>query len=81
MQTFFGVTREQSARSGLPEFEAQSGVNSARFTAGAVRRLAPDWFVSASVSAARLAGDAAASPITETRQQYLFFASAAYLFR
>ena len=81
MQTFFGVTAEQGARSGFPEFEAQSGLNSARVTAGAIRRLDRNWILAASLSAARLSGDAAASPITETRQQYLLFASAAYLFR
>ena len=81
MQTFFGVTGEQSARSGFPEFEAQSGINSARLTAGAIQRLDRNWILAASLSAARLAGDEAASPISETLQQYLAFASAAYLFR
>jgi MipA family protein len=80
-QTFFGVTDEQSMRSGLPAHEAGSGINSLRFTAGTGYRINPNWRVIGSLSAARLSGDAGASPIVETRAQYLGFFSAVYLFR
>jgi MipA family protein len=80
-QTFFGVTEEQSARSGFPEFQAGAGVNNLRFTAGANYRFAPNWNLIGSLSAARLNAQAGASPIVETRAQYFAFISAIYLFR
>ena len=81
MQTFFGVTEEQSARSGFPEFHPASGAHTLRLTAGSAYRLTPSWALIGSVSASRLSGGAGASPITETRQQYVAFASAIYRFR
>lgn len=80
-QTFFGVTGEQSARSGLPEFQAGAGISNLRLTAGTGYRFAANWRAIASVSASRLSGDAGSSPIVETRAQYLAFVSAIYLFR
>jgi len=80
-QTFFGVSDEQSARSGLPEYQAGAGVNNLRFTTGANYRFAPNWNLIGSLTASRLSGQAGASPIVETRQQYLAFVSAIYLFR
>ncbi len=79
-QSYFGVTAEQSASSGLPEFQAGSGLNSVRLSTGAVHRFERRWFAMATLSASRLQGDAAHSPITETRSQYLFFSSVAYVF-
>ena len=80
-QTFFGVTDVQSARSGFPEFAASSGVNNVRLTAGTNYRFAPNWRLFGGLTASRLAGDAAASPITEERMQYRAFLTAIYLFR
>lgn len=80
-QTFFGVTEEQASRSAFPEYHAGAGVNNLRLTAGANYRFTPSWRLIGSVSAARLAGDAGASPIVETRAQYGGFVSAIYLFR
>jgi MipA family protein len=79
-QSFFGVSAEQSARSGLPEFQAGAGLNSLRFSTGVIYRFESRWFAMAAFSASRLRGDAASSPITESRSQYLFFTSAAYVF-
>jgi MipA family protein len=80
-QTFFGVTEEQSASSGFPVYEAHSGVNSLRLTAGTGYRFSPSWRAVGSVSASRLSGGAGNSPIVETRAQYVAFVSAIYLFR
>ena len=80
-QTFFGVSDEQSVRSGLPAFSAGSGINNVRLTAGTNYRFTPNWRLFGGVTASRLAGDAAASPITEERMQYRAFLSAVYLFR
>jgi outer membrane scaffolding protein for murein synthesis (MipA/OmpV family) len=80
-QTYFGVTGEQAARSGFPEFQAGAGVNNLRFTAGANYRFATNWNLISSLTASRLSGHAGSSPIVETRQQYGAFLSAIYLFR
>lgn len=80
-QTYFGVTAEQAARSGFPEFQAGAGVNNLRLTAGANYRFAADWNLIGSLTASRLSGHAGSSPIVETRQQYGAFFSAIYLFR
>ena len=80
-QTFFGVTDEQSVRSGFPAFSAGSGINNLRLTGGTNYRFAPNWRLFGGLTVARLAGDAAASPITEEKMQYRAFLSAIYLFR
>jgi outer membrane protein len=80
-QTFFGVTGEQSSRSMVPEYQAGSGINNVRVTAGAGYRLTPSWRLIGSASASRLSGDAGDSPIVETRAQYLAFFSAVYRLR
>ena len=69
MQTFFGVDAEQSARSGLPAFDAKSGISNVRFSVGANYQFDPHWSVGARFSAARLRGDAAGSPIAEKASQ------------
>ena len=75
------MTAEQSARSGMPEFQAGSGLNSVRLSTGAIYRFEQRrWFAMATASVSRLQGDAANSPITETRTQYGFFSSVAYVF-
>lgn len=79
-RTFFGVDAEQSARSGLAQYEAKSGINSGRFSIGANYRIDQHWSVSATVVAARLQGDAADSPITQDKSQAFAAAFAAYRF-
>ncbi len=61
MQSFFGVDAEQSAPSGLPAFDAKSGISNVRVSVGANYRFDPHW----SVGARFFRGDAADSPITE----------------
>jgi outer membrane protein len=80
-QTFFGIGDEQAARSGFPVFQPGAGVNNLRLTTGANYRLTPDWNLIGSLTASRLSGHAADSPIVETRAQLAAFVSAIYLFR
>ena len=68
-RTFFGVDADQSARSGLPQYEAKSGLNSARFSLGATYQITGDWSAGAFFTAARLQGDAADSPVTQDKSQ------------
>jgi outer membrane protein len=79
-QRFFGVTAEQSARSGFREFEAKGGVDSLRLSAGMIYGIDRRWLMAANFSHARLQGDAADSPIIETRVQNVFSVLAAYRF-
>jgi outer membrane scaffolding protein for murein synthesis (MipA/OmpV family) len=68
--TFFGVTPAQSAASGLPAYEADSGFNTVRFGVGATYRLDRRWHVGARAAIWRIVGDAADSPITRERTPY-----------
>ncbi|HEY6241251.1 MAG TPA: MipA/OmpV family protein [Burkholderiales bacterium] len=79
-QTFFGVNAQQSAASGLPEFETHPGLNSVRFALGASYRLTSRWNAGLFGSIARLEGDAASSPITESRLQRFVGAVVSYRF-
>jgi outer membrane protein len=79
-RTFFGVDAGQSARSGLPQYEAKSGINSARFALGANYRIDPSWTLGAFFVFARLHGDATDSPITQDKSQNVAGAFAVYRF-
>jgi outer membrane protein len=78
--SYFGVNATQSANSGLAQHGADSGVNSVRFTAGAIRKFGSNWLGVASLTLSKLRGDAANSPVTQDRTQNQFFAGAAYIF-
>jgi outer membrane protein len=80
MRTFFGVDAAQSAASGLPQFQATSGLDAVHFSLGADYRLTTAWNLRAHASLARLRGDAADSPITETRSQNSYALFATYRF-
>jgi MipA family protein len=79
-QTFFGVDAEQSARSGLPVYDANSGISSVRFSLGANYRLNANWGVAARFTNSKLRNDAADSPITEDKKQNSFGLFATYRF-
>lgn len=68
-QTFFGISAAQSASSGRAAYTAASGINSVRFSLGANYLLTPQWGLGARVTAERLRGDAASSPVTERKSQ------------
>jgi outer membrane protein len=79
-QTFFGIDADQSARSGRPRYSAGSGIESLRFSVAARYLIDRKWSAAATFSAARLQGDAAASPITQRRSQNIFGVFASYRF-
>lgn len=79
-QTFFGVTEGQSARSGLAQYSASSGINSLSFSIGASYQVTPQWGVSARISANQLRGDAVNSPITEKKNSNTFALFTSYRF-
>ncbi len=79
-QTFFGVNAIQSAASGLPQFNANSGLNSVRFSLGSGYRFNNHWRMGVFGSISKLQGDAASSPITEATSQHFVGAVITYRF-
>lgn len=79
-QTFFGVSAEDSARSGLPAYSPGSGIASVRLTAGVSYSLDKHWNLGARVVASRLPGAVGNSPIVEKKTQMTYGAFANYAF-
>lgn len=67
---YFGVSDEESARSGYDAFDAGGGFNAIAADVGARYELNDDWAVLGQVRVSRLIGDAADSPIVEDRDRY-----------
>ena len=80
MQGHYGVTAQQSARSGLPQYSASSGLR--RYGVGALwtHAFTPQWSSSVGLGVYRLAGDAVNSPITVKRNVGLVSLGLAYSF-
>jgi MipA family protein len=70
MDTFFGVTRTQSLRSGLRTFEPGAGFKSVSAKLGTEVALTPDWTLDAAAGYSRLIGDAADSPLVSSADRY-----------
>lgn len=75
METFFGVSEAQAARSaaGLPRYDAGAGFRDVRVTLGAIALLTDSIFVQPRVIVSRLVGDAADSPLTTSETQVTAF--------
>ncbi len=64
MQTWFGVSRAQAARSRFPAYRVEAGVRSVGAGVKAINSLDPRWSVALNVGVPRLLGDATDSPVT-----------------
>jgi MipA family protein len=80
MQNYFGVTEEQSARSGYPVYEASGGVSAVAASAGARTELGRDWRLLYGAGASHLLGAAAESPMTRRRNSWSLNAGLVYLY-
>jgi MipA family protein len=78
--TLYGVTAEQSALSGLPEFQAGSGLLFASLGVLGSYDIGPRWVAVWSVESRRLEGDARRSPLAERTSNYYASAGLAYRF-
>jgi len=67
METYFGVDANNSSRSGLPQFSADSGLRDIRIPMFAIWSFSPSWHLSGGAIYSRLLNDAADSPVTDTR--------------
>ncbi len=67
MQTYFGVDSNNAARSGLSQFNADSGLRDVRIPLMAIYSLSPNWHLAGGLVYSRLLGDASDSPIVDDR--------------
>ena len=80
MQTYYGVTEEQSQRSGYPVYSPGAGVRNASLNASWRRELGEHWLVLGNASVSRLLGSAGDSPIVRQETGWGASLSAAYRF-
>ncbi len=67
MSTYFGVSKSDSAKTGLPVFDADSGVKDIRVNPVFVMHLNMNWHLAAGVQYRRLVSDADDSPVVDKR--------------
>ena len=80
MQTYFGVTPAQSARSGYAPYTAGAGLRDVRASAALTYSVTPRIAITTALSASSLQGDAKDSPITRKRSTATGLVSAFYAF-
>ena len=73
MESFFGISSKQSAKSGLKRYNADAGIKDISLSVTAGYRISSncDWRLGGKVEYKRLVGDAADSPIVEDKNQFL----------
>ena len=64
MQTFYGISAEQAARTAYPVYEAKSGLRDLAATTGFRTNLGDDWILLGGAGATHLLGPAARSPLS-----------------
>ena len=67
MQTYYGISAEQAARTGYAAYEPHAGLRDLAISSGFRTDLGPDWILIGGGSATRLLGPAARSPLTTSR--------------
>lgn len=67
MQTYYGVSEAQAARSGYPVYTPGSGLRDMSINTNLRHDIGEDWIVLAGAGTSRLLGPAAASPLTHSR--------------
>jgi outer membrane scaffolding protein for murein synthesis (MipA/OmpV family) len=80
MNSYFGVSDASSRVSGLRFFTANGGLTNAGAGASSVYFIGEHWLVLGDFGWRRLLGDAARSPIIETRSQFVGDVNFAYRF-
>ena len=81
MDTYFGVSMSDAARSGLPAFSAGPSFQDIRLTPILLVHFSRNWHLGTGIMYKRLLGDAADSPIVDNRgsaNQFLFATSLIY---
>lgn len=70
MQTYFGVTPEQAARSGYPVYEPDTSLRDLALFTSLRWDFSDDWVGTAGIGWTRMLGDAARSPLTQRRDAW-----------
>lgn len=81
MSSFFDINAAESGRSGLTQFDADSGVKDARIGVMGMFHLSEKWHIGGGLQYKRMLGDAADSPVVDDRgdaNQFLFGLAAMY---
>ncbi len=81
METYFGVSPQDSVRSGLPVFKASGGIKDVTVSPGIVYHLSRSWHVGAGLRYQRLLSDAHDSPVVKNRgssDQWIYGLAVAY---
>ena len=81
MESFFGVSGKESARSGLRKFDADSGIKDIGIELSSGVRFWKNCKIGFSLQYKRLLGDAADSPIVDDKNQFLAGMSIVYSWR
>ncbi|HRD97413.1 MAG TPA: MipA/OmpV family protein [Rubrivivax sp.] len=80
MQTYYGVSQEQAARTGRPVYEARAGWRDVTGSVSLRHDLGPEWTLLVGLSASRQLGPAADSPLTTQRNGWSASLAAAWRF-
>ncbi|MCZ2293206.1 MAG: MipA/OmpV family protein [Burkholderiales bacterium] len=80
MQTWFGVTPEQSVRSGHPVYEPKLGVRDLTLALSVKTEVGEDWVFIGGPAYTRMLGPAARSPLVQRRSAWLLSAGVGYRF-
>lgn len=80
MQTYFGVTAAQSAKSGFKQYKADGGIKSVALSLGANYRFDKNWAANVGVTFTQLQGNAGKSPLVERKGQTSVLAGVNYTF-
>jgi outer membrane scaffolding protein for murein synthesis (MipA/OmpV family) len=79
-EAFFGVTADESGRSGYLEYQPSAGLKDVHAGARWNWALAPSWIVTSSLEASRLAGSAKHSPLVTRPTNLTVSTALAYRF-
>ncbi len=80
MQTYYGVSEEQSARTGKPVYQPSAGARDVTASVNLRQDLGPEWTLLAGLAASRQLGPAAVSPLTAQRDGWSASLAAAWRF-
>ncbi len=80
MQTYYGISQEQAARTGRPVYQARAGWRDVTGSVSLRHDLGPEWTLLVGLSASRQLGPAADSPLTTQRNGWSASLAAAWRF-
>lgn len=80
LQTYFGVTPEQSTSSGYPVYTPSLGLRDVQLYTGLKAEVGDDWVLTVGAGLGRMLGPAARSPLTQRKMSWSLSGGAGYRF-